>query len=178
VIPLFEEERRRLTPLLREAESRHAEFKTHWNEGTSAMGWKAYKATETYRRTLDAFHEARKKLESTSESILTLLRKGDRNALSSALAYLSIRHRPFRSGYVSQQFVRALKKFSLGEAEKEILRRILIDRMTWLWAQSRELWGLMRGLETPAFNAALEALADHPESFVRDRIRRVLPRKR
>jgi hypothetical protein len=79
---------------------------------------------------------------------------------------------------VSQQFVRALKKFSLGEAEKEILRRILIDRMTWLWAQSRELWGLMRGLETPAFNAALEALADHPESFVRDRIRRVLPRKR
>lgn len=165
----FDGEASRLRPLLREAADLHQEFKARWDEGAASMGATAYKETAVYGQTLERFNAAQKRLEAASLPILEALRAGDVEAVVAALAFLSLKYRPFRSGYLSQQIARALKKVELSAEEKRILRRILLDRLTWTWSQPRDLWRLIPGLRTPEFDASLRSLAEHPDPHVRKR---------
>ena len=164
----------RLSPLMKEADERHREFRARWDEGAASLGWQAYKKTEIYEQTLERYYAAQKRLEEVSGPILESLREGRAEAIVPALAYLAVPHRPFRSGYLTQRLARALKKFRLGPEVKETLRKIILDRLTWPWSQPRDLWRLIPSLRTPTFYSSIRLLADHRDRYVQDRVRRVV----
>jgi len=171
-----QDEVERLTPLMRDAEQAHRDFKAHWTQGAESMGWRTYKQTEVYGRTLEKYQDAQRRLEEAEGQILRSVQTGTREGVWSALAYLSIRHRPFRSGYLTQRLARALKKLHLGEEEGRILQGILLDRLTWPWAQPRELWGLIPGVRTPKLAAEIRSLTDDDRRYVQRRAFDVISR--
>jgi hypothetical protein len=172
----FHKEVVRLTPLMREAEEAHSDFKAHWKMGVGSMGWEDFKKTEVYDRKLQTFWDAQRRLEKAEGPILESVRAGSCEGVWSALAYLSVRQRPFRSGYMTQRLVRALKKVSLGEEERRILRGILLDRLTWPWSQPRELWGLITRIRTQELDTEIRQLAQDDRGHVHRRARAVVSR--
>lgn len=172
----FNDEVERLAPLLRAAEDAHRHHQSHRKGGTAYAGIEAAKKTETFEKNLSSFWDAQHRLEAAERAILESVRAGNREGVSSALAYLSIRQRPFRSGYMSLKLARALKKIPLGDADRHLLRGILLDRLTWPWSQPRDLWRLIPLVRTPDLFAAMEVLTDDDRNYVKERALAVLGR--
>lgn len=103
------------------------------------------------------------------EQIVEGLRQSRESEVDRALAFLSVRYRPHRSGYACNRIARALKKAPLDEDRRELLRRILLDRVTWPWASATSLWHWIPQLRTPSFDAALRKLAEGDVPWLRDR---------
>lgn len=165
----FIEEVRRLAPLLRDSDEKNRDFREHIATRSEETEWEAFKNTQAYKSKLNAFWEAQNRLEAVAELITSQIRAGSQDGLLGALAFLSIRQKPFRSGYMSQKLARAVKKAHLGEEEKGILRQVLLDRMTWPWSQPRDLWKLVRRVRTPDFELVLHSMSSHERSYVRVR---------
>jgi hypothetical protein len=163
----FSEEVERLTPLMRVAEEAHRDHQE---------SWKANKDREIFDRTLSAFWKAQRELEGVEGAVLESARAGHRQGVISALAYLSIRLFPFRSGYMSQKLARALKRAPLEETDRHILRRILLDRLTWPGSQPRDLWGLIPAVRTPELAAGIRSLTDDERRYVQKRAFDVISR--
>ena len=166
----------RMRPLLQEAEEAHSRFTAGWKEGSRTLGWESYKKTEEYDRLLDRHYATQKRHEEEIEPALDALRTGDLKAIETALAYLAVKARPFRSGYTSTHVVRALRRVTLEETHGSILRGIILDRLCWPWASVVALWRWIPTLKTPDFEASLRALADHEIPWIRTRVQRVTRR--
>ena len=172
----YQREVRRLGPLLREAEEAHARFTAGWNQGSRTLGWESYKGTEECGRLLERHHATQKRHEEAIEPTLEALRRGELKAIETALAYLAVKARPFRSGYMSARIARALRRVTLEETHRSILRAIILDRLCWPWASVVALWRWIPTLKTPVFEASLRALADHEVPWIRTRVRDVIAR--
>lgn len=165
----YEQERARLGPLLKLAEERHRILKDAFAAAVAASGIKTYNPV-----LLDSLNAAQKPYEEAGEQIVDYLQGGNPGIVPSALAFLSLRHRPFRSGYLCQRMWRGLRKFDLAGEDKERLRGILLDRLAWPWSQSRDMLRWIPSLATPAFAASLRALLDDERRYVRSRVERII----
>ncbi len=172
----YQREVRKLGPLLLEAEEAHARFTAAWKQGVRTLGWESYKKTEEYGRLLERHHASQKRLEGEIGPSLEALRNGDPAPIEAGLAYLAVKARPFRSGYTSASMARALRRATLEESHRAILRGILLDRLRRPWASVLELWRWIPTLKTPDFEASLRALADHEVPWIRTRVQRVIRR--
>ena len=172
----YQRDVRKLGPLLLQAEEAHARFTAHWKQGVRTLGWQSYKETEEYDRLLERHHATQKRHEEAIEPTLDALRRGELKAIETALAYLAVKARPFRSGYMSARIARALRRVTLEETHRSILRGIILDRLCWPWASVVALWRWIPTLKTPDFEAAIRALEDHEVPWIRTRVRGVIAR--
>jgi len=162
----FEAEVARLTPLFQRAEREHRDLTALFKaSGKSAPG---------YDDLLGRLRDDTRELEAIAERIRNGLREADAKAADAALAFLSVRARPFRSGYACAKIARSLKKAALNPERKALLRKILLERLTWPWSHTPDLWRCYPAVRTPETDAAVRALAESPTSFIARRARRLL----
>jgi hypothetical protein len=169
----FDHEVALLKPLFQEASEANRDFKAHWKGQTERKDWEAFKSTEEYRKLLDRFWTCQRRLEEAILPALERLRAGQREGIDRALAYLSIPLRPFRSGYTSALIARGLRHAPLEERHRELLRRIILERITWPGASVRDLWKWIPCVKTPDFEHAVELLRDHESPWVARRATRL-----
>jgi hypothetical protein len=162
-----------LTPLFHEADDAHRTFKAHWSGQTHRPDWEEFKNTEAYRKLLDRFWASQRSLDDAILPAIESLRAGKAEAIDRALAYLSIRLRPHRSGYICTRIARALRHAPLDERHLHHLRRILLDRITWPWASVGDLWKWIPRVRTPDFDHALQLLCNHDSAWVSTRATRL-----
>ena len=91
------------------------------------------------------------------------------------IAYLEADPWYFRSGYLKASLSRWLRQVTLSEGQRDRLRAAILDNLPkgprLDFTETRKL---ARRLDTPAFRAALERLAAHPDPGTADRARRLL----
>lgn len=115
-----------------------------------------------------------KALEQEADSAFIRLGEGKTEAVETALAFLAIRRKVFRSGYSCTRLARRLKRAALNEIQQGILRTLLLDRLTWPWGHTPDLWRCYPAVRTPEGDLALKALAKNPNSWIARRAMRIL----
>ncbi|MBI3858296.1 MAG: hypothetical protein HY293_21645 [Planctomycetes bacterium] len=173
-VDAFRQEVEFLTPLFKEAEDAHRDFTARWSSGENRLGVKGYKETEEYLESLARFHSAQGRLEEAIRPALDHLSAGRPEKIHRALAYLSIRLRPHRSGYTGGALARALKRVPLEDSHLDHLRKIILDRATWPWASVRGLWRWIPRLRTPDFENALRSLSQDKTPWIARRVSRLI----
>lgn len=137
----------------------------------------AHEANLAFKRsheTLPRFQDSHRRLEEAIRPAQESIRAGRTEGVDRALAYLSIRLRPHRSGYTSAALARALRHVSLEDRHVRLLREIILDRATWPWASVRDLWRWIPRLRTPDFENALRALSEHKTPWIARRAWRLI----
>ncbi len=193
VMPGYEAHLEEISALLHEAEHQYREFKVHMNLGLAPQPgeaepgtarypkpgtpwhkrWKAYASTDEYRRLQMLWIKSTEGMEALAESIRDGLRTGRLESVDRALAFLAVRVRTFRSGYWTQRIARVLKRSPLTEGQRDILRHILLDKITWEGKVTWDVWRCYPLVRTPEMDQALLALTKHPQGWVTQRAQRI-----
>lgn len=164
----FKLEVQRLLPLFAEAERDHEVYTSAWASGHLC---------DSERDRLLTRHRASTEIvENEAAAICDGLVAGRPEAVNSALAFLSIRHKPFRSGYACARIARRLKRAALDESQRGIFREIILDRLSWPWGHTPDLWRCYPALRTAASDSLLRQLAESPTPFIARRAMGLLAR--
>ena len=123
---------------------------------------------------LDSSSPCIRALEQEANTAFIGLGEGKTEAIETALAYLAIRRKVFRSGYSCTRLARRLKRAALTEIQKGILRTLLLDRLTWPWGHTPDLWRCYPAVRTPEGDLALKALAKSSKSWIARRAQGIL----
>ncbi len=103
------------------------------------------------------------------------LRNGDQSAIECAIVFIEIDPWHFRSGYLKQKLARYLRHVPLSDSDAQRLRAGILAALTKGQREDlKEYIRLARVLDTPAFRAALQALATGPDEGTRWRAERML----
>ena len=165
---------RTLHPRMAEAQEADRVFHDEWKKGSEELGWRKYKLTDRYGTTLDRFRTLTDGLARTVADAIPKAQAGERPGILLLLAFLSFPGRFFRSGYTKATIARALKKVSLEDEAKTLLREILIASFTWAGPEFKVLRGWIPRLLTPEFRAQIQALSASEDPKTRRRAERVM----
>jgi hypothetical protein len=156
----------RLRPLFERAEREHRELKElHTTSGPASPAYKAL---------LTRFLADTRALETTGAEIIDGLRRNKPEAADAALAFLFIRARPYRSGYACARIARALKRASLSDEQVAALRGVILDRLTWPWAHTPDLWRCYPRVRTTESDTALREVAASGSALAAKRAKSLL----
>jgi hypothetical protein len=119
------------------------------------------KATAEYDITLHAFKAAMEQLYAPLYEVEAALKRHDESAVDSAIAFLEADSWCFRSGYMKEDFVRYLRRFSLSNPQKQRLRSVMfIAIKAGPRSEFREYCRTARIVDTPRFRRTLQRMRD------------------
>jgi len=106
------------------------------------------------------------------EEHLSLLREGDKQAVSAAIAFLSADPRFFRSGYIKEKMLRRLKHVSLTQRQQQTLVRLIARSVDSGGRREFHRYARLSGILEPGpIETAMESrlVAENPEVVRRAR---------
>jgi len=172
----YQERVRHLHPHMKEAEEADREFHQEWDAGVEAQGVQKYKQSSRYKSTLARFSSVTRNLQEMVDSSIRKAQDGDSKSSVFLLAYMGYPGRFFRSGYTKARIARALKRVSLDEGLKSLLRDILLGSFSWAGGEFKVFREWIPRLRTPEFMDRIKTLSQAEDAKTRRRAEQVIQR--
>lgn len=134
---------------------------------------KGKKNLSDYQKELNLFKLKTDAINTIVYLALKELKEGDKSQIATLLAYLSIKERYFRSGYIKEKICKALKKVEFNNEEQQLLTKIIVDNITNAGREFSELIKLVPKVKKQEILSMIDELKNTDQDYIQKRIDRI-----
>ncbi len=134
---------------------------------------KGRKSLNDYQNELKIFKLKTDAINNIVYLALEELKGGDKSQIVTLLAYLSIRERYFRSGYIKEKICKALKKVDFNNEEQQLLTKIIVDNITTAGREFGELIKLVPKVKKQEILTMINELKNTDQDYIQKRINKI-----